>query len=122
MALEIILTREVLVAPGAVVTFADGLAGLRELAPPLLLFLLGSLKICISGNLNWGGNLLGDLLLLGNVLDIEHIIKRMGSLLCCDRRLYGCMLRWLSLGGRLASRRPPHFVDVLLVEYILNIE
>ena len=37
MALEIILAREVLVAPGAVVTFADGLAGLRELAPPLLL-------------------------------------------------------------------------------------
>jgi hypothetical protein len=37
MALEIILAGEVLVAPGAVVTFADGLAGLRELAPPLLL-------------------------------------------------------------------------------------
>jgi hypothetical protein len=38
MALEIILAREVLVAPGAVVTFADGLTGLRELAPPLLLY------------------------------------------------------------------------------------
>jgi len=38
MALEIILAGEVLVAPGAVVTFADGLAGLRELAPPLLLY------------------------------------------------------------------------------------
>ena len=37
MVLNFIFAGEVLAAPGAVVTFADGLAGLRELAPPLLL-------------------------------------------------------------------------------------
>jgi hypothetical protein len=45
MALTIIFTREVLAAPGAVGDLADGPAGLRELAPPLLLFLLGLFKI-----------------------------------------------------------------------------
>ena len=38
MALHVILAGEVLAAPGAVGDLADGLAGLRELAPPLLLY------------------------------------------------------------------------------------
>jgi len=45
MALHVILAGEVLAAPGAVGDLADGPAGLRELAPPLLLFLLGLLTI-----------------------------------------------------------------------------
>jgi hypothetical protein len=45
MALKIIFAREVLAAPGAVGDLADGPAGLRELAPPLLLLLLGLLLI-----------------------------------------------------------------------------